>query len=70
MIGVAAGTVALSAATLVFGLAAAGPTDRVTAVVVHTLMVAVPGAVRSACSAAGRATGSRRCCSSRPGSWR
>ncbi len=35
----------LTAATLAFGLAAAGPTDRVTAVVVHTLMVAVPGTV-------------------------
>ena len=45
MIGVAAGVGALSAATLVFGLAAAGPPDRMTAVVVHTLMVAVPGAV-------------------------
>ena len=45
MIGVAAGAGALCAGTLAFGLAAAGPKDRLTAVLVHTVMVAVPAAV-------------------------
>jgi len=45
MIGVAAGAGALCAGTLAFGLAAAGPPDRLTAVLVHTVMVAVPAAV-------------------------
>jgi signal transduction histidine kinase len=42
---VAAGVVALCAATLGFGLAAAGPDDRSVAVLVHTLMVVVPALV-------------------------
>jgi len=45
MIGVAAGAGALCAATLAFGLAAAGPNDRLTAVLVHTAVVAVTAAV-------------------------
>jgi signal transduction histidine kinase len=45
MSGVVAGAGALTAATLAFGLAAAQPPDRLTAVLVHTIMVAVPAAV-------------------------
>ena len=42
---VAAGAGALCAATLAFGLAAAGPNDSLTAVWVHAVVVAVPAAV-------------------------
>jgi len=45
LLGVAAGAGALCAATLAFGLAAAGPNDSLTAVWVHAVVVAVPAAV-------------------------